>query len=264
MWALTDRERQALGIEPLPTNLSEAIRRMEGSELVAETLGEHVFDFFLRNKRAGVARLPPPGHAVRARPLPRRCCDRLLIPHDRPRVLVVQHEPDTGPGWFGDWLSGAGLALDVVHPYAGDELPAAAGVRRAAGARRCDGAGRRRRLPVAAGDPGAARRGRRRRRCRRSASAWAPSCWRSAAAARCAAGCAGPELGVLGVDLAPAAADDPVFGALRGPRRVVQWHWEEIADAARRLRCCWRRRRRTRTRRSGSARRPGACRATPR
>jgi glutamine synthetase len=25
---------------------------MEGSDLVAETLGEHVFDFFLRNKRA--------------------------------------------------------------------------------------------------------------------------------------------------------------------------------------------------------------------
>ena len=25
---------------------------MEGSELVAETLGEHVFDFFLRNKRS--------------------------------------------------------------------------------------------------------------------------------------------------------------------------------------------------------------------
>jgi glutamine synthetase len=25
---------------------------MEKSELVAETLGEHVFDFFLRNKRA--------------------------------------------------------------------------------------------------------------------------------------------------------------------------------------------------------------------
>jgi len=25
---------------------------MEDSELVAETLGEHVFDFFLRNKRA--------------------------------------------------------------------------------------------------------------------------------------------------------------------------------------------------------------------
>ena len=32
--------------------LAEAITAMEDSELVAETLGEHVFDFFLRNKRA--------------------------------------------------------------------------------------------------------------------------------------------------------------------------------------------------------------------
>ena len=30
----------------------EALRAMESSELVAEALGEHVFDFFLRNKRA--------------------------------------------------------------------------------------------------------------------------------------------------------------------------------------------------------------------
>ena len=52
VWSLTDGERQALGIEPLPRSLYDAIRAMEGSELVAETLGEHVFDFFLRNKRA--------------------------------------------------------------------------------------------------------------------------------------------------------------------------------------------------------------------
>ncbi len=51
VWALTDGERRALGITPLPTNLAEAITTMERSELVAETLGEHVFDFFLRNKR---------------------------------------------------------------------------------------------------------------------------------------------------------------------------------------------------------------------
>lgn len=51
VWALSDGERRALGIEPLPQNLGEAIDRMERSELVAETLGEHVFDFFLRNKR---------------------------------------------------------------------------------------------------------------------------------------------------------------------------------------------------------------------
>jgi glutamine synthetase len=42
----------AAGYAPLPQNLSEALVEMENSELVAETLGEHVFDFFLRNKRA--------------------------------------------------------------------------------------------------------------------------------------------------------------------------------------------------------------------
>jgi glutamine synthetase len=52
VWSLTEGERRAMGIEPLPQNLAEAIAVMEGSELVAETLGEQVFDFFLRNKRA--------------------------------------------------------------------------------------------------------------------------------------------------------------------------------------------------------------------
>ncbi|MCB0893845.1 MAG: glutamine synthetase [Nocardioides sp.] len=52
VWALTERERKSLGIEPLPKSLSEAIAVAEHSELLAETLGEHVFDFFLRNKRA--------------------------------------------------------------------------------------------------------------------------------------------------------------------------------------------------------------------
>jgi glutamine synthetase len=52
VWALTDRERAALGIDPLPTGLDDAIAVAEKSELLAETLGEHVYDFFLRNKRA--------------------------------------------------------------------------------------------------------------------------------------------------------------------------------------------------------------------
>lgn len=51
VWSLTDRERKAMGLTPMPRNLDEAIREMENSELAAETLGEHVFDFFLRNKR---------------------------------------------------------------------------------------------------------------------------------------------------------------------------------------------------------------------
>jgi len=52
VWQLTDGERRALGIAPLPGSLSDAIKALEASELMAETLGEHVFDFFLRNKRA--------------------------------------------------------------------------------------------------------------------------------------------------------------------------------------------------------------------
>jgi glutamine synthetase len=51
VWALSSMERRAMGIEPLPQNLGEAIDLMQRSELVRETLGEHVFDFFLRNKR---------------------------------------------------------------------------------------------------------------------------------------------------------------------------------------------------------------------
>ncbi len=51
VWALTSSERRAMGIKPLPHDLGEAINVMQESELAAETLGEHVFDFFLRNKR---------------------------------------------------------------------------------------------------------------------------------------------------------------------------------------------------------------------
>jgi glutamine synthetase len=39
-------------LQTLPTDLDEAISAMEKSELVRETLGEHVFEYVLRNKRA--------------------------------------------------------------------------------------------------------------------------------------------------------------------------------------------------------------------
>ncbi len=51
VWSLTDAERRALGYAPLPTSLDQALRYMEESELVAETLGEQVFHYVLRNKR---------------------------------------------------------------------------------------------------------------------------------------------------------------------------------------------------------------------
>lgn len=51
VWALTEGERQALGIGALPTSLKAAVRAMSTSDLVADTLGEEAFDFFMRNKR---------------------------------------------------------------------------------------------------------------------------------------------------------------------------------------------------------------------
>lgn len=51
VWSLTDRERRAAGYDNLPQNLGEALTEMENSELLPEALGEHVYDFFLRNKR---------------------------------------------------------------------------------------------------------------------------------------------------------------------------------------------------------------------
>jgi glutamine synthetase len=42
----------AHGIDRIPGNLAAALDAMEESELVANALGEHLFEWFLRNKRA--------------------------------------------------------------------------------------------------------------------------------------------------------------------------------------------------------------------
>ncbi|HVL92846.1 MAG TPA: type I glutamate--ammonia ligase [Acidimicrobiales bacterium] len=52
LYDMTPEERLADGISALPGSLSDALGEMERSELVAETLGEHVFEWFLRNKRS--------------------------------------------------------------------------------------------------------------------------------------------------------------------------------------------------------------------
>ena len=49
---LSPKERAAAGVRDLPQSLAEALDAMEGSELVREALGDHVFEWFLRNKRA--------------------------------------------------------------------------------------------------------------------------------------------------------------------------------------------------------------------
>ena len=48
---LTDDERTARGIESLPASLGEAIVRFEGSALMRETLGDHIVDSLVANKK---------------------------------------------------------------------------------------------------------------------------------------------------------------------------------------------------------------------
>ena len=51
VWSLSDSERRALGYGSLPASLDHALEYMQESELVAETLGEQVFNYVLLNKR---------------------------------------------------------------------------------------------------------------------------------------------------------------------------------------------------------------------
>ncbi len=51
LFELDQRSAKKLGIPALPTSLAEALDEMERSELVQEALGEHIFEWFLRNKR---------------------------------------------------------------------------------------------------------------------------------------------------------------------------------------------------------------------
>jgi glutamine synthetase len=51
VYELTEEERTALNIRTLPTDLHEAIERMEGSEVVRKALGDHIFTTLLKNKK---------------------------------------------------------------------------------------------------------------------------------------------------------------------------------------------------------------------
>lgn len=51
LFEMGDDTLAKLGIDQLPQSLNESLKVMERSELVAEALGEHIFEWFLRNKR---------------------------------------------------------------------------------------------------------------------------------------------------------------------------------------------------------------------
>ena len=52
IFELSEEERRAKGIRLLPGSLAEALDRMESSELVRDAIGDHIHEWFLRNKRA--------------------------------------------------------------------------------------------------------------------------------------------------------------------------------------------------------------------
>ena len=51
LFEMDDAALEKLGIRQLPQSLNDALKVMETSELVQEALGEHIFEWFLRNKR---------------------------------------------------------------------------------------------------------------------------------------------------------------------------------------------------------------------
>ena len=52
LFEIGDEVLEKLGVKQIPQSLAEALTAMERSTLVQEALGEHIFEWFLRNKRS--------------------------------------------------------------------------------------------------------------------------------------------------------------------------------------------------------------------
>jgi glutamine synthetase len=51
IFEMSAADRKKHGIDSLPGSLDEAIQHLEKSELVRETLGDHIFEKFIENKK---------------------------------------------------------------------------------------------------------------------------------------------------------------------------------------------------------------------
>ena len=146
-----------------------------------------------------------------------------------PRILVVQHEADGPPGHVGRWLLEAGCQLDVRRPYAGEQLPD--------DLESHDG------LLVLGGAMGAHDDDQHgwltpvKELIREAADAEPPTlglCLGHQLVATAPGGASirnprGQQIGLLDVGFAPAAADDPLLGAVSAvPRRGVQWNYDVV------------------------------------
>jgi GMP synthase (glutamine-hydrolysing) len=146
------------------------------------------------------------------------------------RILVVQHEAMCPPGWVGDWLSEAGVELDVRRPYRGDVLPE----------RLDDHAG----LVVLGGSMGAnddadhAWLGPVKELVRTAAALGVPTLGICLGHQLCAVALGGvvvrnprgQQVGVLDVGWTDEAAADPLLGPLARPARAVQWNNDIVVE----------------------------------
>lgn len=146
------------------------------------------------------------------------------------RVLVIEHERNADIGLFGERFLAAGTTVDVAGPEIGVPLPESVAPWHG--------------VVVLGGTPGPAEDDR---------APWLPHVRRlvaeclelgipylglclggqllgHVAGGRVDVAVRGPEVGVLSLAVAPAAADDPLFGALPDAVEAVQWHWLEVAD----------------------------------
>lgn len=148
-----------------------------------------------------------------------------------PRLLVVQNSDHGSPARLGEWLTAAGLSLDVVAPYAAQPLPA-------------DLAGHDGLLvlggPQAAYDPpeDVPWLEPTQALLRHAVAERVPTlaiCLGAQLLARAMGGVVrkaenGPELGAQLVAKRDVAADDPVFDGVPFTPDVIQWHYDEIAE----------------------------------
>ncbi|MEO3974471.1 type 1 glutamine amidotransferase [Streptomyces sp. CAU 1734] len=150
---------------------------------------------------------------------------------ETPRILVIQHEDGTGPGLVGGELTRAGLDLRLVHPWAGDELPASlasppgyAGLLILGGAANCDDETAAPWIPAV------------RTLIREAVEIGTPllgiclggQIMASALGGRVERRPRGPEVGAVPLRRLPDAVGDPVFAAVPDGAPAAQWHWDEI------------------------------------
>lgn len=146
-------------------------------------------------------------------------------------VLVVEHEAQCPPAWMGEWLEDAGATVEVCRPYRGEPTP-----------ERLDGyAG----WVILGGSMGADDDAAHpwltdvKRLVRQAAEERVPTLGICLGHQLCAAALGGEvrrnlrgqQIGVLDVGWTDAAVDDPLFGALVGQARAVQWNDDLVVTA---------------------------------